>query len=152
MGDSVSHFFPGDLVLVGPYLPHLWRNDSSYYKQEETNKVKTIIIKFSKDFIGENTFNLPEFSKINQLLEKSKFGVSFGKDVSRMLHNELLCIIDLTPAEQSVKLLDILCRLSLTEEKRTLSSADMRQYTTENSLVWMRLSSISLIIILKILA
>ena len=29
VGDSVSQFYPGDLVLVGPYLPHLWRNDPS---------------------------------------------------------------------------------------------------------------------------
>lgn len=132
VGDSVSQFHPGDLVLVGPYLPHLWRNDSSYYK-DETNKVKTIIYKFTKDFIGEGTFNLPEFSEINHLLEQSKYGVGFGKDVSRLLHNDLVSIIDLTPAEQSVKLLDILCRLSLTEEKKVLSSTDMRQYTTENS-------------------
>ena len=43
-------------------------------------------------------------------------------------------IIDLTPAQQCVKLLDILCRLSMTEEKCILSSSDMRQYTTDNSL------------------
>ncbi|MCG8578938.1 MAG: AraC family transcriptional regulator [Bacteroidales bacterium] len=133
VGDSVSQFFPGDLVLVGPYLPHLWRNDPSFYKEDDENKVKTIVLKFTKDFIGEGTFNLPEFSGVNQLLEQSKFGVGFGKDVSRLLHNELVGIIELTPAEQSIKLLDILCRLSLTEEKNVLSSTDMRQYTTDNS-------------------
>jgi len=133
VGDSVSQFFPGDLVLVGPYLPHLWRNDASYYKEKDTNKVKTIILKFTKDFIGKGTFNTPEFSDINYMLEQSKFGVCFGKSISKKLHNELIGIIDLSPAQQSIKLLDMLCRLSLTDDRTVLSFTDMRQYTTENS-------------------
>ncbi|WP_075590522.1 AraC family transcriptional regulator [Labilibacter marinus] len=132
VGDSVSQFSRGDLVLVGPYLPHLWRNDQSYYT-DDTNKVKTIILKFTKDFIGDGTFNNPEFSEINQMLEKSKFGLSFGEEVSEALHDELIEIIDLTPAQQSIKLLDILCRLSETDKQQQLSSTDMRQYTTDNS-------------------
>jgi AraC-like DNA-binding protein len=133
VGDSVSQFHPGELVLVSPYLPHLWRNDASYYKEEDVNKVKTIIIKFSKDFIGEGTFNLAEFTDINSLFEQSKYGVSFGKKVSKALHNELIQIIDLSPAQQLIKLLDILCRLSNTDDKKILSSSDMRQYTTDSS-------------------
>lgn len=133
VGDSVSQFFPGDLVLVGPYLPHLWRNDASYYSEEDENKVKTIVLKFTKDFIGEGTFNHPEFSEINSLLEESKFGVSFSNKIASTLHNELVNIIDLSPAEQSIKLLDVLNRLSVTNEKSVLSSSDMRQYTTDNS-------------------
>ena len=42
-------------------------------------------------------------------------------------------IVDLSPAEQSIKLLDLLCRLSRAEDKKILSSTDMRQYTTEHS-------------------
>lgn len=133
VGDSVSQFFPGDLVLVGPYLPHLWRNDTSYYKEDEDNKVKTIVFKFTKNFIGEGTFNLPEFIDVNRLLEESKYGVFFDKSVSESMHDELLGILELNPAQQSVKMLDILCRLSLTEDKKVLSSSDMRQYTTESS-------------------
>lgn len=133
VGDNVSQFFPGDLVLVSPYLPHLWRNDASYYKEEDTNNVKTIIIKFSKDFIGEGTFNLAEFTEINSLFEQAKFGVSFGNKMSKALHHELIQIIDLSPAEQLIKLLDILCRLSNTDDKKILSSSDMRQYTTDSS-------------------
>lgn len=133
VGDSVSHFSPGDLVLVGAYLPHLWRNDPSYYKDDDSMKVKTIVLKFTKDFIGKGTFNNPEFVEIKHLLEESKFGVCFGKDISKKLHDELIGIPDLSPAEQSIKLLDLLRKLSLTSKKEVLSSTDMRQYTTENS-------------------
>lgn len=133
VGDNVSQFFPGELVLVGPYLPHLWRNDLSYYTEDDVNKVKTIVIKFTKDFIGEGTFNNPEFSDINNLLEQSKFGVSFGAEMSKNLNDELIGIIDLSPAAQSIKLLDILYRLSLSDDKSVLSATDMRQYTTDNS-------------------
>lgn len=133
VGDNVSQFFPGELVLVGPYLPHLWRNDPSYYTEDDVNKVKTIVIKFTKDFIGEGTFNNPEFSDINNLLEQSKFGISFGAEMSKNLNDELIGIIDLSPAAQSIKLLDILYRLSLSDDKSVLSATDMRQYTTDNS-------------------
>lgn len=133
VGDNVSQFTPGELVLVAPYLPHLWRNDPSYYGEDSTEKVKTIVVKFTKNFIGEGTFNNPEFSEINQMLELSKFGISFGHSISSSLNNELIGIVDLSPAEQSIKLLNILFRLSQTKDKEVLSSTDMRQYTTDNS-------------------
>ncbi len=138
VGDNVSHFAPGELVLVGPYLPHLWRNDPSYYSDDELNDVqtpmvKTIVIRFHTNFIGEGTFNNPEFYEISNLLEQSNYGVSFGMKTSKKLSKELLQIVDMTPAEKSIKLLDILCRLSLAEDKIVLSSTDMRQYTTDNS-------------------
>lgn len=133
VGDSVSQFLPGDLTLVGPYLPHLWRNDPSFYSEDDTNKVKTIVLKFTKNFIGEDTFNLPEFSSVNQLLEESKYGVTFGSGVSKQLHDELMGIIDLPAAAQTIRLLDMLYHLSLTQDKKVLSSTDMRQYTTDNS-------------------
>ena len=133
VGDSVSQFFPGDLVLVGAYVPHLWRNDSSYYQNEDVKQVKTIVIKFLQNFIGEGTFKNPEFAEINHLLEQSKFGVSFGNKISQKLHHELIEIPHLSTGEQSIKLLDLLFRLSLTEDKDVLSSTDMRQYDTGTS-------------------
>ncbi|HUX58952.1 MAG TPA: AraC family transcriptional regulator [Bacteroidales bacterium] len=133
VGDNVSHFFPGELVLVGPYLPHLWRNDPSYYKENDSNRVETIVVKFTRNFMGEGTFNYPEFSGINNMLEQSKFGISFNKRSSESLNDELIGIIDLSPAEQSIKLLEILFRLSKADNKKVLSFTDMRQYTTENS-------------------
>ncbi|MBU2912751.1 MULTISPECIES: AraC family transcriptional regulator [Reichenbachiella] len=134
VGDSVSQFTPGDLVLVGSYLPHLWRNDISYYGEEDTEKkVKTIVIKFTQDFLGKETFDLPEFAPVSELLSMSKFGVCFGKRISHKLQSSIIGITELNPAEQSVRLLDLLCKLSSTPDKTLLSSSDMRQYTSDNS-------------------
>ena len=133
VGDSVSQFESGDLVLVGPYLPHLWRNDPSYYKEGENYQVKTIIIKFTRNFIGEGTFSNPEFSEIDNLFEQSKFGISFGRNVSKSLDSDLSSIVDQPMAAQSIKLLDILYRLSTTDDSSILSASDMRLYTEENA-------------------
>jgi len=133
VGDSVSQFLPGDLVLVGPYLPHLWLNDASFQSDTQTKKVNTIVIKFTDNFMGEGTFNNSEFLEIGNMLEQSKYGIHFGKSISKVLHKEILEINSLSPAEQSIKLLEFLYRLSLAEDKSILSSTDMRQYSTENS-------------------
>jgi len=133
VGDSVSRFSAGDLVLVGAYLPHLWRNDADYYEPDSPNDVRTVVLKFSKDFIGSETFSYPEFSMINKLLETSKYGVSFGKSVSLQFHNEIMEIVNSPRPLQIIKLLNLLHELSLTNDMKTLSSTDMRQYTTETS-------------------
>ena len=135
VGDSVAPFFPGDLVLVGSYLPHLWRNDPAYYLAESTEEVKTIVTKFTDDFLGETFFDKSEFYEINKLLRDCKFGLSFGKKVSKHLHKDLIDLTNLSATEQHIKLLSILHKLSLIEEtdRVVLSSSDMRQLKSESS-------------------
>ncbi len=134
VGDDVSPFSPGDLVLVGSYLPHLWRNDMTFYKNKNKNySVQTIVTKFTKDFLGENTFDNPEFSDINKLLIDSKYGICFGNNVSEVLKKEIVELPTLSRPEQSIQLLSILYQLATTADKSFLSSTDMRQYTTEQS-------------------
>ena len=88
------------------------RNDVSYYQHDDQKEVKTIILKFKKDFMGQGTFSQPEFSEINALLEQSKFGICFGDKIRKELHSELMTIVDLPPAMQSIKMMDLLFRLS----------------------------------------
>jgi AraC-like DNA-binding protein len=135
VGDSVAPFFAGDLVLVGSYLPHLWRNDPSYYEAGSKKKIKTIVTKFTKDFLGDSIFHKTEFYEIGKLFNDCKFGLSFGENISRSLHKDILELPNLSPTEQCIKLLSILHKLSLVDEKDrvVLSSSDMRQTSTESS-------------------
>ncbi|UXX79382.1 AraC family transcriptional regulator [Reichenbachiella carrageenanivorans] len=124
---------PGELVLVGPNLPHLWRNDASYTQDGASDGVKTIVLKFTRDFIGNGTFDRSEFVKINQLLQMSKYGVYFDSTISAAYHEDLLNMPNLSPVQQSIKLLSMLDSLALENDKTLLSTSDMRQMTTDNS-------------------
>ncbi len=35
IGDHVSHFTDGNLALIGPNIPHLYRNSENYYKNKK---------------------------------------------------------------------------------------------------------------------
>lgn len=131
VGNSVAHFSAGDLVLVGPYVPHLWRNDVSYYQEGSEDEVQTVVVKFTSDFIGQETFDTPEFSGIKNMLELSKYGISFEKKTGEKLHKEMMEIIDSPAPLQLIKLLNLLYNLSLEESKEVLSSTDTRQYNNE---------------------
>ena len=150
VGDNVSKFLPGDLVLVGPNLPHLWRNDPSYYTGVNTDEyddgidlttldtiqdeigedgddhsVKTIIIKFERDFLGADFFNTPEFQRIEELLEDSKKGMYFYSHKNEALVDKIVNLTSLGGAVSILSFLDILHELSLSEDRKTLSSTDM---------------------------
>lgn len=133
VGNNISNFSPGEIVLVAPYLPHLWRNDTPNNQGNISTKVKTIVIRFSEDFIAKNTFKLAEFSDIKKLLENSKFGLSFGINTAKDLHNDLFEIVELSAASQSIKLLKLLQYLSLSNERQVLSTIDKKQYISDNS-------------------
>lgn len=67
IGDNHDYFFPGDLVLLGPGLPHTWVSEVSS---------AAVVIQFSESFIGP-MLHYPECDRIRQLLEKSSQGLRF---------------------------------------------------------------------------
>jgi AraC-like DNA-binding protein len=76
IGDSVQPYGPGDLVLVGPNLPHVWiTNDAP--AQPRHNHAISILAQFRADFLGEALQRTPEFAPIAALLERSRYGVHF---------------------------------------------------------------------------
>jgi AraC-like DNA-binding protein len=74
IGDHHEFFESGDLVLIGPDLPHTWVSERS-----AKEKCKAIVIQFSCDFITR--FNgLEELTKIQKLLSNAALGLSFNEN------------------------------------------------------------------------
>lgn len=103
VGDSHENFGPGDLVLIGPSMPHTWVSDPM------EKDCSAIVIQFPTAFI--NAFlSLPEFKKLVELLDLSARGLYFpGKPALW----KALCRLPALPGpEKIVQLLSILEQLS----------------------------------------
>src|SRR5688572_19641468 len=77
IGDHVHAFKPGDLVLTGPNLPHLWRSDLEYFEGNKELWTEGIVIYFPEDFFGNLFLQKMEMYHIRQLLTKASRGISF---------------------------------------------------------------------------
>ena len=116
VGDNISNFRSGELVLVGPLIPHLWRTTGNI------PEVDRIIIKFDERPHGINLFSLPEFENIRTLLYKASTGIAFGRGVRQLVHDHILEIARAEGEEKWIRLLHVLKVLSDNKETEALSS------------------------------
>jgi AraC-like DNA-binding protein len=76
VGDGIADYGPGDLVLLGPDLPHSWR--SSPGKPGADARHRAIVVHFRQDFVGSEFLALEEMRPVARLLEASRAGLAFG--------------------------------------------------------------------------
>src|SRR5579859_6408024 len=115
VGNSMEDFYPNDFVLIGSNLPHCWINAA---EQEET--ATAIVIYMRKEFLENVWMQAFEFESIRNLLELSRKGIKFDKDVALKFKDKLLQLLDLPPFEKFMFLLQILQELSQTQKSRIL--------------------------------
>ena len=75
VGDSIMSFKEGDMVLLGPNIPHLWKNDQTFYDHGDQSNAEAIVIRFPELFMGKDQYSLPELSILKSLFNKSKRGL-----------------------------------------------------------------------------
>jgi AraC-like DNA-binding protein len=127
IGDSVTDFGEGDLAFIGPNLPHLYRNDASYYEDEKSSPkaARSIIIHFLEKSLGENFLALPEAKNIKNFFVKSKLGLDIH-GITKSKSIELLHeIVTLKGMPRWMKLLEILQLLSESDELMPISQSHM---------------------------
>ena len=71
IGNHLSYFSDGDLVLIGPNLPH------TGFSNRLTGGKSEVVVQFKEDFLGDTFFDKVELKEIKALLERAKSGISF---------------------------------------------------------------------------
>ncbi|HEY2347951.1 MAG TPA: AraC family transcriptional regulator [Puia sp.] len=121
IGDNIKSFGPGDLALIGPNLPHLYRNDSSYYDPRAGLRAKSIVVHFLAGSIGEDFLALPACRKIRALLSKSAMGLDIKGKTNTIVARKMFELLELRGFARLMKLIDILNTLAETREKKNIS-------------------------------
>jgi AraC-like DNA-binding protein len=87
VGDCIEPFFPGDLVLLGPDLPHTW---NSFRDKDDKKICRAVVFQFGAKLIPGTTETFPEFDSIRRLLKIAGRGISFDGKKTDAVGKKLL--------------------------------------------------------------
>lgn len=89
VGDSVEEFHPGDLIFIGPRIPHVWFSGEPYPKPHSGRTLESVYLLFNNDILPQDLTSLPEFSHVNRAIKLSERGIRITGDtlnhVSRLM-------------------------------------------------------------------
>jgi len=74
VGDSIVDFQPGDLVFIGPTLPHLWVADKDSWNPSN-RFLAMVFLQFNSDILCPHLLAFPEFKNIATALKYSERGI-----------------------------------------------------------------------------
>ncbi len=122
VGDSMESFEEGDLVLIGPNLPHVMYNDKSYYEADNEQAVKAIVTYFRMDWLTEEFLSSKEIPQLHELLEDINRGIRVYGDTQKQVVQLLDQLLLSAGLGRIIHLLSILNLISTTKEYKCLSS------------------------------
>ena len=114
VGDSEEAFSDLDLVMTGPYIPHVWKSEL------ETNHVVTI--QFSEELLNFQIMNKRLFLPIKQLLLDSMQGLCFYGPEAERIKDEIVELTKLQGFQTATKFLSILNELAHAPRRKLVSN------------------------------
>lgn len=118
VGDDISPFREGDLVLIGTNLPHRYTSDPVAGAWSRAR-----VIQFSEDSLGGGVLHAPECVEIAQMLERASRGICFREEALVQADRFLQQICSSTGFSRLDGLLELLHSLATSGSGEPVSSA-----------------------------
>lgn len=130
IGNHVAEYDHGDLVLIGPDLPHTW---ASREKLDETKPHVALVFWFRREWIDGLTGGSVELAPIRRLVSDAGTALAFDPALGRRLLADFEALFLHPPAQRLFGLLAILARLAEERTRQPLSSVIPQQHVGDRS-------------------
>lgn len=109
IGDHVAHYGDGDLILVGPNLPHAWKSRTTVCPDRPH---RALVVWFSQEWALGLTRQYTELATIGAMLATAARGLSFSDAIRDAVRPRLLALVDASPAARWLGLVEVLLALA----------------------------------------
>ena len=133
VGDHIGYFQEGDLVCMGPFIPHVWVNDSMYVNGQADHEAEAIVIHFRDNFLGEEFLKIPEMDAFKNFLKLSNRGMAFSGRTKEQINSLMIGMVGMNGIQRLSSLLSIFDILSNTTEYELLASVGYTHNIQNNS-------------------
>ncbi|MFY7829432.1 MAG: AraC family transcriptional regulator [Flectobacillus sp.] len=132
IGDNISNFSHGEIVLVGENLPHTWRCKEEYFYPDNDLDVEAVVIQFLPDCLGKYLLGLPEAYLLPKLYEKAKSGMVIIGETREKLTELMLKIAQAKNLERISLLISILHLLAESDDFETIAGGQAFYQSNES--------------------
>src|SRR6478736_4097020 len=105
IGDSIETYDDGDLVLLGPNLPHTW---CSAERIDAGRPHVAHVMWFTEAWAGSVTAALAELRPVAPMLARSGRAICFSPDAAAAARPIIATIPELGPADRLLRLMQVL--------------------------------------------
>ena len=119
IGNHVSYFNDGDLLMIGSNLPHYGFPSGLSGNNQE------VVMQIHESCFGTGFLDMVETSSIKSLFSKSKFGLSFYGGIKNEIGERLKSMFYMSSFEKMMEVIKIFHQLSLTEEYNLLNAKEL---------------------------
>jgi AraC-like DNA-binding protein len=125
VGDSMAPYDDGDLVLIGPRIPHTWcsSSDAGCGPANEVPVHQALVLWFSEAFVQSLIGAHVELRPIQHLLEKSSRAIEFSPAIRAKARSIICAMLSQTAEDRLPALLQLLLLLSRDAESQPLTSS-----------------------------
>ncbi|WP_044210866.1 AraC family transcriptional regulator [Flammeovirga sp. OC4] len=114
VGNNISDYQPGELVLLGPNLPHCWKNDL-----ESDERAESLVLQWSKEVIAP----LMGFDEIKSVFNKVERGIIFHQPESIDVEAKMNKIIASKGIERYLHFVTLLKEMVKLDQRHYLAGA-----------------------------
>nr|MCU0324687.1 AraC family transcriptional regulator [Spirosomataceae bacterium] len=116
IGKHISRYVNGELIFIGPNIPHL------NFGFGVTDSFEEYVIQMKEDFIGKDFGQVVEFQAINWLFKLSHKVVVFGNETKKKVGDQILALNKVNGFERLMILLNVLYQLANSNDYETIDA------------------------------
>lgn len=120
VGDKLTRLRPGDLTLLGPDLPHDYRNEPPATGRGQ--RVQAIVVQFMPDLLGNGWLQHASLQRVRQLFHRSRLGLEVRGPTRRRAALRMKQLSRATGLRRVVLLLEILEDLAMSRDLVEIAS------------------------------
>lgn len=117
VGNHISSYTKGDLVLLGPHISHCWE----VMEPGSDNHGECIVTHFYENIISSNFFNIPELDEVVKLLNDAGSGILFKGPKTKKVADSLRKMVMMEGLERYIELLKVFSLLLQIDDREYLA-------------------------------
>ena len=91
-GDSMQHFKPGDIYILGANQPHIFKSEPEYFDKRRKKTSHSLTIFFNPEGHFKKILDLPEMKKIKKFVEQTKCGLQAPPRLEKIITSQIMLV------------------------------------------------------------